>query len=205
VTVIEPRLSVKRHTLVEDALALIIGAFLLSWGLSLLHGIDGVSGGLAGVAFLVTYASGWPLGLVFFVVNLPFYYLAVRRMGWRFTVKTLTAVALISLGVGFHAHFITVTHLAPLYAAIFAGVSIGMGMLVLFRHGASAGGFGILAAYLQERYNWRAGYVQGSLDLCVVLGSLALVDPYILLSSVVGVVVLNLLIAINHRPGRYFG
>jgi len=76
---------------------------------------------------------------------------------------------------------------------------------VLFRHGASAGGFGILAAYLQERYNWRAGYVQGSLDLCVVLGSLALVDPYILLSSVVGVVVLNLLIAINHRPGRYFG
>ena len=69
----------------------------------------------------------------------------------------------------------------------------------------SAGGFGILAAYAQDRWNWRAGYVQGALDLVVVACSLALVEPFILLCSVVGAVVLNMVLAINHRPGRYYG
>lgn len=204
-TVFEPPLSVKRHAVWEDVLALLIGAYMLSWGLFLLKEIAGVSGGLAGVAFLGSYTTDWSFGTVFFVVNLPFYYLAVRRMGWRFTIKTLCAVALISVGSGLHHFYIDIDHVAPLYAAISAGLAIGMGMLVLFRHGASAGGFGILAAYLQERFHVRAGVVQGLLDLMVVFGSLALVEPLILLYSIVGVVVLNGVIAINHRPGRYFG
>ncbi|WP_296665449.1 YitT family protein [Demequina sp.] len=204
-TVIEPPLDVKRHSLPEDALAITIGAFLLSWGIYLLHTIDGVTGGIAGVAFLISYLGDWAIGAVFFVVNIPFYYLAVKRMGRRFTVKTIAAVALISLGVGVHPLYIDVSSLSPMYAAIFAGLAVGTGMLVLFRHGASAGGFGILAQYLQSKRGWRAGYVQGALDLLVVIGSTALVDPWILLCSIVGAVVLNLVIAINHRPGRYFG
>lgn len=195
----------RRHAPWEDAIALVTGAFLLSWGMFLLHEIGGVSGGLAGVSFLITYATGWRLGLVFFVVNLPFYWLAWRRMGSRFTIKTLIAVALVSVGTGVHRHFIDVSSVSVPYAAIFAGLAIGMGMLVLFRHGASAGGFGILAAFMQERKGIRAGYVQGALDLVVVVASLALVDPWTLLWSVVGAVVLNLVLAINHRPGRYYG
>lgn len=202
-TIIEPQVEVKLHTFAEDAIAIPVGAFLLSWGMVLLKSISAVSGGLAGVAFLATYWSGWPLGIVFFAINVPFYYLAARRMGWRFTLKTLTAVALISVGVSVHHRFIDLERVNPMYAAVFAGLAIGMGMLVLFRHGASAGGFGIVAAYLQERFGWRAGYVQGALDL-VVVGSAAFVTrPYVLLCSVMGVVVLNLVIAMNHRPGRY--
>jgi uncharacterized membrane-anchored protein YitT (DUF2179 family) len=196
---------VRKHALWEDAIALVTGAFLVSWGMFLLKTIGGVSGGLAGVSFLVTYATGWRLGLVFFVVNLPFYYLAWRRLGPRFTVKTLVTVALISIGTGLHRLYIDVSHVAPPYAAIFAGLAIGMGMLVLFRHGASAGGFGILAAYMQERHGIRAGYVQGALDVVVVIASLALVDLWTLAWSVVGALVLNLVLAINHRPGRYYG
>lgn len=195
----------RKHALWEDAIALVTGAFLISWGMFLLKTIGGVSGGLAGVSFLVTYATGWRLGLVFFVVNLPFYYLAWRRLGPRFTVKTLVTVALISIGTGLHRLYIDVSHVATPYAAIFAGLAIGMGMLVLFRHGASAGGFGILAAYMQERHGIRAGYVQGALDVVVVIASLALVDLWTLAWSVVGALVLNLVLAINHRPGRYYG
>jgi uncharacterized membrane-anchored protein YitT (DUF2179 family) len=171
----------------------------------LLHEIGGVSGGLAGVALLVNYASGWHLGMVLFVVNLPFLVLAWRRMGWAFTIKTLVTVALISVGTGIHELYIDVSHVSTPYAAIFAGLSVGMGMIVLFRHGASAGGFGVLAAYLQESRGIRAGYVQGALDLVVVIASLALVDTWTLAWSIVGAVVLNLVLAINHRPGRYYG
>lgn len=203
-SVVDPPIA-ERHALWEDALALPSGAFMMSFGLFLLEQIGGVSGGLAGVAILGSYWTGAAFGLVFFLVNVPFYWLAVRRMGWTFTIKTLITVTLISLLSAVHGLYLDISHITPLYAAIFAGLSIGVGMIMIFRHGASAGGFGILAAYLQEKKGIRAGYVQGSLDLVVVLASLALVPLDILAYSVLGAVLLNMVLAINHRPGRYFG
>lgn len=194
-----------KHALWEDAIALVTGAFFISWGIYLLHEIQGVSGGLAGVSLLINYATGWRLAVVLFVVNLPFMYLAWRRMGPAFALKTLITVALISVGTGLHKLYIDVSQIAVPYAALFAGISVGVGMLVLFRHGASAGGFGVLAAYMQESRGIRAGYVQGALDVMVVVASLALVDPWTLLWSIAGAVLLNLVLAINHRPGRYYG
>lgn len=203
-SVVDPPIA-EKHALWEDALALPSGAFLVSFGLFLLNQIGGVSGGLAGVAILGNYWTGVPFGILFFVINLPFYFLSVKRMGWRFTIKTLIAVTLVSAFSSLHALYLDVSSVNPMYAAIFAGLTIGVGMIMIFRHGASAGGFGILAAYLQERRGIRAGYVQGALDFLVVAASLALVPPYILLFSIVGAVLLNLVLAINHRPGRYFG
>ena len=46
-----------------------------------------LTGGTAGVAFLIHYATGWNFGLVFFAINLPFYGLAWKRMGKRFTLQ----------------------------------------------------------------------------------------------------------------------
>ncbi len=203
-SVVDPPIA-RHHALWEDALALPSGAFLMSYGLFLLGEIGGVAGGLAGVAILGGYWTGLPFGVLFFVVNVPFYWLAVRRMGWAFTVKTLITVTLVSVFTALHGLYLDVTSIAPLYGAVFAGLALGVGMIMIFRHGASAGGFGILAAYMQERRGWRAGYVQGALDMVVVGASLALVPLDILAYSILGAVLLNLVLAINHRPGRYFG
>lgn len=192
-----------RHPLVEDAGAVLVSGFLLAWGLFLLHAVGGVSGGLAGVSFVLSYATGLPLGAVFFVVNVPFYYFAVRRMGWGFTLKTFLVVTLASAVTSALPAVVTLERIDPLFACTFSGLSIGLGMLVIFRHGASAGGFGIVAAYAQERFGWRAGYVQGALDLLLLATSIPLVSPLVLVYSIVGAVVLNLVLAVNHRPGRY--
>lgn len=192
-----------RHSLIEDAGAVTVSAFLISWGLFLLHSVQGVSGGLAGVAFVLSYALGLPLGVVFFVVNLPFYYFAVRRMGWPFAIKTFIVVLLASVFTSLQPMLVSFGTIDPLYACAFSGLAVGMGMLVIFRHGASAGGFGIVAAFAQERFGWRAGYVMGVLDLLVLATSIPLVKPLVLLYSVIGAVILNLVVAMNHRPGRY--
>ncbi|WP_211319172.1 YitT family protein [Quadrisphaera granulorum] len=190
------------HTPLEDAAALVVGSFLLGWALLLLQQAGAVSGGLAGVAFLVAGLTPVPLGVAFFVLNLPFYGLAVKRLGWAFAVKTLVCVALTSVLADVLGHVVEV-HMPVVLATAFAGLCLGLGFLVLFRHRASAGGFGILAFHLQERYGWRAGYVQMSLDLVVMLVALAVVGWRLVLASLVGVVVLNLVVAMNHRPGRY--
>lgn len=71
------------------------------------------------------------------------------------------------------------------------------------RHKASLGGVNILALWLQQRTGLRAGKLQMAVDTCVVLASLWVVSLPMLLASVCGAVVLNLIIAMNHRPGRY--
>ena len=74
---------------------------------------------------------------------------------------------------------------------------------MLFRHRASLGGLNVLVLYLQERFGWRAGKVQMALDSLIVVGGLVVADGQRVALSVLGAVVLNLTLAINHRPGRY--
>jgi uncharacterized membrane-anchored protein YitT (DUF2179 family) len=76
-------------------------------------------------------------------------------------------------------------------------------MLILFRHRASLGGMNVLVLYLQERLGWRAGTVQMGIDALIVLGALYIADLPRVAWSVAGAVVLNLVLAVNHRPGRY--
>jgi uncharacterized membrane-anchored protein YitT (DUF2179 family) len=76
-------------------------------------------------------------------------------------------------------------------------------MLMLFRHRASLGGLNVMALYLQDKAGWSAGKVQMALDCLIVLGGLVVADVPRVAFSILGAVVLNLALAINHRPGRY--
>ena len=91
----------------------------------------------------------------------------------------------------------------PAYAAVMGGLLAGVGLLILFRHRASLGGVNVLVLYLQERYGWRAGYVQLALDGTITAMSIPLISPSAIAMSLLGALVLNLTIAINHQPGRY--
>ena len=191
------------HTHSEDALALCIGVLLISVGVAFYSSAGLLTGGTAGLAFLIHYTTGVTFGKAFFVLNLPFYWLALRKMGRAFTLKTFIAVGLLSALTELQSHFIQFATLQPLYAAVTGGIITGTGFLVLFRHRSSLGGVGILALYLQDRYGWRAGKVQMAVDCCIVLLALASVQPLRVLWSVAGAVALNLVLAMNHRPGRY--
>jgi uncharacterized membrane-anchored protein YitT (DUF2179 family) len=93
----------------------------------------------------------------------------------------------------------------PVYGVLGGNLLAGVGLLILFRHQSSLGGFNIMALLLQEKLGWRAGYVQMVLDVAIVLSSLALVPPLLVLLSAAGATLLNLVLALNHRPGRYLG
>ncbi|PWK75700.1 YitT family protein [Aminobacter sp. AP02] len=193
------------HRLYEDVLALLTGTMLVALGLVLYTQAGLITGSSAGLALLIQYVTGYGFGAVFFVINLPFYYLAVKRMGWPFALRTFAAVALISVLSKLTPDWIGIGQLNPLYAAIAGGGLMGMGLLVLFRHRAGLGGFNILALYLQDNYGIRAGYFQLGVDLTILIVSLFYIDLDKVALSVVGAAVLNLIIAINHRPGRYVG
>ena len=193
------------HSLPEDAMAFLLGTAMCALGVHFLTHLGLVTGQTAGLGVLLSYLTGWSFGAVFFAVNLPFYILAWLRMGPRFTVKSFVAVAMVS---GFSELFPALIELGevntPLGAAL-AGSMIGLGLIVIFRHGASLGGIGVLALYLQDRIGFQAGWTQLIFDGLLFLAAFAALDPALVIWSLTGAVVTNLIIAVNHRKDRYIG
>ncbi|MFN7102802.1 MAG: YitT family protein [Pseudorhizobium sp.] len=192
-----------QHTLLEDTQGLATGALVAALGFYFLNQVGLLTGGTAGVAFLLHYAFGISFGLLFFLVNLPFYYLSFRRLGWAFSFKTFIAIGLVSLITEVEQRFLLIQYLHPAWAALMGGLLLGYGLLALYRHRASLGGVGILAIYIQDRFGIQAGLIQLAFDLCVMLCAFFVVSPEIVFWSFLGAVVLNIFLAINHRSDRY--
>jgi uncharacterized membrane-anchored protein YitT (DUF2179 family) len=193
------------HGRVEDAFGLLSGTFVASLGIYLLHSAHAVTGGTAGLSLLVSYGTHLSFSLVYVLVNLPFLALALRRKGWDFTLRTLLSIGLVSAFALLHPLAMPELGLNVPYAVLVGNLLAGVGMLMLFRHHSSLGGLNTLALLAQERFGWRAGYVQLGLDAVVIIASLAIVPTLVVALSAAGAVVLNLVLALNHRPGRYLG
>lgn len=193
----------RKHGLAADAQGLLFGSSMAAAAMLILTHLGLVTGQTAGLAVLLSYMTGYSFGAVFFVVNLPFYWLAFRRMGLLFTLKTFIAVGLLS-GFSFVLPgLFQIQYIHPAIGALLFGMMSGAGLLALFRHGASLGGVGILALYLQEKTGFRAGYTQLLFDVCVFALAFFVIDTTAVLYSMLGALVVNLTIAINHRKDWY--
>jgi uncharacterized membrane-anchored protein YitT (DUF2179 family) len=194
---------VARHSLFDDAQALITGTLFVSLGLAMFRQAGLMTGGTVGLAFLAHYATGAAFGPLFFAINLPFYLLAWKRMGRRFTLKTMAAVTLLAWLSEALPGWFQLQQVAPWFAAIGGGLLVGAGFIILFRHRASLGGLNVLVLWLQERFGWRAGVVQMAIDAAILLASWPWIDARRLALSVLAAAAMNFALAVNHRPGRY--
>ena len=192
-----------RHSLMDDAQGLIFGTLMCALGLQFLTHAGFITGQTAGTALLVSYATGWGFGAVFFVINLPFYWLGYRLIGLAFTIKSLISVTLLSMMTPLFARYLEFSVLHPLLAGVLFGFTTGAGLLALFRHGSSLGGIGIVALMVQDRTGFRAGWLQMGFDAVLFAAALIWIPAERVLWSIPGVVILNLVLAINHRRDRY--
>lgn len=195
--------STTRHSALEDAQGITFGSLMAAFGVSILTHLGLVTGQTAGLAVLISYLTGWGFGPVFFVINIPFYWLGYRRFGTGFTVKTFAAVLLTSIFSGVMPDLVGFAHLNTIFGAVLFGAVCGTGLLALFRHGASLGGIGIVALYLQDATGFRAGWAQMIFDAALFALALFVIDWQAVGFSFLGAVVLNMVIAINHRRDRY--
>ncbi len=192
-----------KHSALADAQGLFFGTTMAATGVLILTHLGLVTGQTAGLAVLISYMTGWGFGPVFFVINLPFYWLGFRRMGWAFTLKTFAAVGLLSVISMALPGYFRIEQLHPVVGAILFGMVTGAGLLALFRHGASLGGVGIVALYLQDKIGFRAGWTQLLFDAGVFALAFAVIEPLPVLYSMLGALVVNMVIAINHRRDWY--
>lgn len=192
-----------KHSHLEDGLAMLLATFLISFALVLMQKSGTITGGTAGLSLLVHYVTGIKFGIVFFLINIPFYYLGYKRLGLPMVIKTFIAIAMLSLLTEVHPQFFNIAAIQPLYGTVVANLIMGLGFLILFRHRSSLGGINLLALFIQDRYKIPAGKVQMAFDVCILLASMPYVSFSLLVISIIGAVLLNLILAMNHRPDRY--
>lgn len=203
ITKSEPLIDLEKHTLLEDVQGLSFGVLIAAVGLVFLTQLGFITGQTAGLALLISYATGYDLGIVFFLVNLPFYWFTYQRLGWRFTVKSALCVAALSVLMQILPPLITFETLNPFIGTLAFGALTGTGLLAIIRHEGSLGGAGALALTVQESTGFKAGYVQQLFDVGIFGTALFLFPIEVIGWSLFGSLILNAIIAINHRKDRY--
>ncbi|RDE06256.1 YitT family protein [Sphingomonas aracearum] len=193
------------HTLAEDAYALMIGCVLVVLGIAFLHAAGLVTGGIAGVALLVSYVVPLPASLLFTIINVPFFWFARRAMGTKFMIRTILVNGAIALFGTLLRLSMRVTDVHPLFAALVGGTVIGLGILFLARHNAGVGGTGVITLWLQKHRGWNAGRTQIAIDVVILLVSLLVLPAGRIAWSALSAAAISGVLIAWHRPGRYTG
>lgn len=198
-------MKAQNHSLFEDIQGIFTGVIFVALGVFFIKNSGLMTGGATGIGVLLNYAFSWHLGLTIFIINLPFYILGWREIGKIFIFKTFIAVGLLSLFISVMPTLIEIKSINIIFCAVISGLLLGVGILVLIRHNASLGGVGIVAIYLQKKYNFSAGLAQMLIDVVILITSILIISFDKVLYSLMGALSLNLVIWVNHRNGRYFG
>lgn len=149
-------------------LFLTLGAFLAAFAIEgFLVPNQMIDGGVVGVSMMISYLTKFNLGLLLFVLNVPFIILALKVYGKRFLLQTFYAVTVFSLSVSFMAgHISHVTH-DCLLVAVFGGLILGIGVGLVLKNGGSLDGTEILAITLTKKFPVSVGGIIMFIDIFI--------------------------------------
>jgi uncharacterized membrane-anchored protein YitT (DUF2179 family) len=113
-----------------------------------------VSGGISGAAQIINFYTHWPIGLMVFVGNAPLFILGWRFLGGRrFALRTAAAVIFFSFFTDFITLFIPAKGLTQdiVLNSLYGGITLGVGLGLVYRGRGTSGGSDILARILNSR------------------------------------------------------
>ncbi len=168
--------SGKIKTFCVDCLYDVVGSLIYGVGILCFTAPNQVApGGVSGVATLINFVTGLPIGAMNFAINVPLVIIGFLILGKTFTAKTLKSVVIMSAVLDYVVvYFPTYTGNA-LLASLFGGVCMGAGLAVVFMRGSTTGGSDILGKLLQLKApHIPIGRMMLILD-CFVLAAAAIV------------------------------
>jgi len=144
---------------VQQIVLLIIGAAMAAFGFAVFQApYNLAAGGITGISLIINNYTGWPIGTLYFVLNIPLLAFGFKNLGrWPFVARTGIAIALFSILTDLFSLWLPQI-LTPypfaddiLLSAIYGGILGGIGGGVVYRSGSTMGGTGIIGRYLQQR------------------------------------------------------
>ena len=134
-------------------LKILIGSALYAAGFQFFLYPNAIAtGGVTGVAMIINYFSGFPVGVMTLIINVPLFIFSWKRFGLGFILASLAGTVLSSVMVDLFAMIpLEVTH-EPLLGAIYGGIIKGLGLGIVYHTGATTGGVDIVAKFLRRKY-----------------------------------------------------
>ena len=115
-----------------------------------------IDGGVVGISIMASHLTKIPLGILTFILNLPFLYLGYKQIGKTFVFSSLFAIASFSCWVSVFYHHFWVTH-DMLLASVFGGIILGVGVGIIIRYGASLDGTEMISIIISENTSFSVG------------------------------------------------
>jgi uncharacterized membrane-anchored protein YitT (DUF2179 family) len=129
------------------------------------------AGGVSGIATILHYVIGSPVGLTMLALNVPLFAMGIYRLGLTFGFRSLYGTISLSAAVDFFEPFVPVPTGDPLLASLFGGVLVGLGLGLVFRFRGTTGGTDLAAAVLRTYTGVNIGQLLFLVDASVVLAA----------------------------------
>lgn len=161
----------KTKTLVLDLAADIVGSILYAAGIyTFASTADFAPGGISGLALILNYLWGLPIGVMTLVINIPIILVSYRVLGRRFLLKSLRTMVINTAMVDLMFPLFPTYRGSQLLAALFAGVLLGAGLALIYMRGSSTGGADFIILSVKKlRPHLSVGQVTMVFDLLVIL------------------------------------
>ncbi len=149
---------------------LAFGAFIAGFGLEgFLIPNNMIDGGIVGISIMLSYLTKANLGVLILLINLPFVFLALKKLGKLFVIQTFYAIAMLGISVNvFHNHHATDD---VLLATVFGGVVLGIGVGIVLRNNAAMDGTEILSIRLAKKSGFSIGEIIMFFNIFIYTGA----------------------------------
>ncbi len=163
---------------VKDYFFITLGLILFSFGWTVfLLPYQIVTGGVTGVAAIIFYATGVEIEISYFIINALLLIVGLKILGWRFLMKTIYAIFMISFFLWLFQELVKTPDgeivkilgegqdfMSLLIGCTFTGSSLA----IVFYNNGSTGGTDIIAASVNKYYNFSLGQVLIMVDLFII-------------------------------------
>lgn len=137
---------------------LTLGAFIAGFAIdSFLVPNKMIDGGIVGISIMLSYLTKANLGLLIFLINIPFIFLALQKLGKLFVFNTIFAISMFSIGINIFHHVLVTDDL--LLATVFGGVVLGIGVGLILRNNAALDGTEMIAIRLARKSGFSIGEI----------------------------------------------
>ena len=156
----------------RDYLMIALGMIMygIGWTVFLLPN-DITTGGVPGIASLVYFATGLPVQYVYFGINFLLLLLAIRILGWKFSIKTIFAVFTLTSFLPIIQQLTDGVHLLndqPFMACVIGASFCGGGIGIAFSSNGSTGGTDIIAAIINKYRDVTLGRMIMACDVVII-------------------------------------
>lgn len=170
--------SLSRQVLLRetrDYLMIALGMILygIGWTVFLLPN-DITTGGVPGIASIVFWATGFPVQYTYFLINAVLLMLALKILGFKFSIKTIFAVFTLTFFLSLIQELTAGMHLLqdqPFMACVLGASFCGSGIGIAFSSNGSTGGTDIIAAIINKYRDITLGRVMMICDMIIITSS----------------------------------